>query len=78
MGVNVNDSFAWLSKFLTLIVPSCVISSVCQISKAISQVETRLNSFLLKAQNRALIALAFKEIVFFSKSFHSFIGVEDF
>ncbi|CAL9111186.1 unnamed protein product [Musa textilis] len=52
-------------EFLTLLVPSCMISSVCQISKADSQEEIRLNSVLSKEQNKTFIAFAFKEKRFF-------------
>src|SRR3954470_22472406 len=50
----------------TLVVPSCVTSRICQISCAVVQFDTLLNSFLSKAQNNAFIALALVCIDFFS------------
>src|SRR3954471_11213336 len=59
----------------TLVVPSCVTSSICQISCAVLQFDTLLNSFLSKAQNNAFIALAFVCINFLSFVDHSSTGV---
>src|SRR3954468_4954463 len=50
---------------LTLLVPSCVTSRICQISCAVLQLDTLLNSFRSKAQNNAFMALALVCISFF-------------
>src|SRR3954467_14976120 len=60
---------------LTLLVPSCVTSRICQISCAVLQLDTLLNSFLSKAQNNAFIALALVCINFLSLLDHSSTGV---
>src|SRR5436189_6386481 len=61
----------------SLLVPSCVTSRICQISCAVLQLDTLLNSFLSKAQNNAFIALALVCINFLSFVDHSSTGVVD-
>src|SRR3954469_13605519 len=59
----------------TLLVPSCVTSNMCQISCAVLQFDTLLNSFLSKVQNNAFIAFALVCINFLSLLNHSSTGV---